>query len=749
MRRILPAAALLLALAAALLAWRIRPGSAGEAARGRGDDGDPAARATAELAAAPRASADRGRRREAPGARPEAVAEPAGGASSGLSILLLDPEDRPMPGQVLDVAWLGDPGEGEFQLRGTTDAEGLLAAAIPDARRIEGIALEEGSDGPSLWADGPFEAAPDRPTVVVVQLPRPARVSGIVRDEQGRPVAGARVEVEPEAALGPVPFVEPFQPPKAEAIADAEGRFSLATRAGCVALTPAADGYDASEVALACLAADATTALDLVLQGSSRTLQVEVRAGGRPIESPVLVTALRPDGSPSAAGLREPLRIDRGAVRVTPSLYSVGISRDGDWTIVVSVAKGFAEARVPVPPGDERLVVELRPAAPDPRLVHVRGTVTSEGGAPVAAEVELRRGPDFDWGTSGRSDELGRFDLELLPEPPATVFLAARARGFGRATLGPIELDRLPASVDLVLGPERTIAGVVLDPDGRPIAAHATIRGTASSPIGFDVEPPAEGADVGEEGAFSFVGLPPGKFAVFAVADDRSRRLPPGCAVAEAGEQDLRITLGSGLEGFASIEGTVREAGTGSPIAGARIAAGTARGGGWSSGDAYSAEDGSFALRGCPSEVLTLHADAAGHALFETAIGPLPPGRRALDLELQPARTLRLLVVDPAGAPRPGVFVSAVDADGGPILLRDAAGHAGDDSAITDLAGRVDLHGLPATKVAVLVGRSAGGDRFVTNAAYEVPNEAQPERLEVGFDLRLQVDAVQRIVLTR
>jgi len=179
------------------------------------------------------------------------------------------------------------------------------------------------------------------------------------------------------------------------------------------------------------------------------------------------------------------------------------------------------------------------------------------------------------------------------------------------------------------------------------------------------------------------------------------------------------------------------------------VAAGLPRSDAWRSADVYSHEDGTYSLPGCPTETLFLYVDAPEHAIFASEVGPFTPGPHEFDIDLLPQRTLRLLVLDASDSPLPGVFVSAVDAQGKRIPLRDAAGHGDDDLALTDLAGRVDLRGLPAGPVAVLVGRPEDGSLAVANAPYRMPDEAQPERKEFRFDLRLAVDSVQRIVLPR
>lgn len=761
MRRLLLAAIVLVSLATGLLVWRIQGTGPGDATAVVVPPNPPAPRPEPSLAPQQRTPTERGRR--APAAEVGAPADLTNrqDAPSVIRILLLDPKGDPWPGVGLRV--LSRSEDGEFDLYATTDRAGMIATDIDDPRQIELIGLDEGPDG--LYAEGPFESAPDRPQVVVVKAPRTAQVAGIVRDEEGRPIPRARVEMEPEPVLGLDPFVGSFHAWKSEVDADADGRFALEISEGCFAFTPDMDGFDPGEIAFACLSADAPTVVDLTLQGASRELQVEVHSGGKPLGASVLVTATRaPAPAPRDRVLRDPLSIQRGGERRGASTYAVAISRDGDWSLVVSLAKGFADATVPVGPNDQRIVVDLRPPEREAHIVWARGTVSSNGGTPLPAEIAVFHGSDLEWASVGRTDVAGRFEIDLDSRETDPVFILAREPGFGSAGVGPIDLDRLPTSIDLVLRPERIISGIVVGPDGAELATRVSIHPSSGifaplSPAAtpaperfLDMIEPVLGSDgeAREDGSFVFRDLSEGWYEIWARAQDESLGLPPACVVAKAGERNLRIVLGSGLERFVALSGVIREAGTARPVAGARVAAGLARGGVWRSADVFSGEDGSYSIPGCPTEALLLYVDAPEHAIFASQIGPFSPGTREMDVDLPPARTLRLLALDSSGAPFSGLFVSAADAHGKPIALRDAAGHSADeDPMLTDLAGRADLHGLPAAAVVVVVGRRADDGRVVTNAAYQAPNAAQPERKEFRFDLRVSVDPVQRIVLPR
>ena len=745
MRRILVVAAALALLLVLALAWRMR-----EPERGAGPTAPVAAAGEPNAAAAPLTALVRpSRRTEAAPAPPPADEGALAARPDGITILLLDAAGKPLPGKGLAVYWLEEGRE--LVVEGRTDASGSLATPIAAPDLLEGMVLEDSA----LHAYGPFESAPDRPDVVVVRCPGFARLEGVVRDETGQAVAGALVEIEPQPVLGLDPYVGSFVVERRDAETDAYGRFEVALAEGCFALAPAAEGFDAAEVALPCLAAGTATIVDLVLQGSDRKVEVEVRANGKRLSEPVLVTPTRAADPPPTSGiLRDRFAIERKSESAGESVYLARLSRDGDWSVTVTLARGYADAlRVPIGPADDRIVVDLRKPEPPRGAAWIRGTVSTQAGRPVSAEVVLFHGVNLDYATIVRSDVAGAFAIEIDPREPGPLFLLAREEGHGAAGAGPIEPARPPTSIDLVLGSERRITGVVAGPDGVGVPARLSLQParTFFTPLLPTGGPPPEGffdeavgAETDEEGAFSFRGLSEGAYEIRARAKDPDLGLPPACVVAQAGDGELSIVLGAGLERYATLAGTVRESGTGRPIAGARVAAGLVRGGAFRSEDSFTGEDGRYFLRGCPAEPLEVFVDAPGCAYLRLDAGPYPPGEHALDLEVLPERTLRLLVVDSSGTPVAGVYVSAADASGKPILLRN-----GDDVLVTDLAGRVDLRGLPAAEVLVTAGRRGEEHRFVANAAYQAPDAAQPQAREQRFDLRIPLAGVPRIVLER
>jgi erythromycin esterase len=166
------------------------------------------------------------------------------------------------------------------------------------------------------------------------------------------------------------------------------------------------------------------------------------------------------------------------------------------------------------------------------------------------------------------------------------VFTAAAAAATGAESQGAIE-------------------GAVLE-GGQPVAGALV---AVVAPQAHDV---ARAARTDATGHFRFAPLAPGRYGVTATADGRTGGLALDVDVARAGTTQATITLGGD---FRVVRGTIRDAATGEPVAGARLSAVRSS---EVDGDIFAVDvtAGAFNVR-LPRASYTLHASAPGHAVTE------------------------------------------------------------------------------------------------------------------------------------
>lgn len=300
--------------------------------------------------------------------------------------------------------------------------------------------------------------------------------------------------------------------------------------------------------------------------------------GGPPPETePVLSTldpvGLRgqvqgPDGQPLAGAAVAAGQLQTGAQGWTLCQSDAGgrfqlSSRELPASGLLEVsARGFATRLVPIE-GQAELVVVLLPA----RQIAGRVVAKEDGRALADAQVEAESAT---WRGLARTDEAGRFALPDAPEGEEPN-LFVRAEGRVAAVASP------PATGELVVALERgqAVRGVVVDPQGRPVAAAVWVV-----PAGQLVAPHAVRAD--EAGRFEVWGVAPGD-DVLVLAETRDAATPLTGTWQPAGE-GLRVELGPRssltLRGAMGGELTLRAVDCPAPLPGAARALGRPRAGG-------------------------------------------------------------------------------------------------------------------------------------------------------------------------
>jgi len=178
------------------------------------------------------------------------------------------------------------------------------------------------------------------------------------------------------------------------------------------------------------------------------------------------------------------------------------------------------------------------PAEPAPEIVfrlaaaaRVRGTVRTNGGAPVAGAIVRADAGGPEWmsqasgepaGPSTTSREDGGFELEGLSPGPARLY--ARADGFARGPATPVDLEpgETESDVEVLLREGGTLRGVVFGPGASPVP-EATVQLVASST--FEVVH----TESAEDGTFVAEHLVPGTWRIIVLpAHDRMEELVTG-----------------------------------------------------------------------------------------------------------------------------------------------------------------------------------------------------------------------------
>jgi hypothetical protein len=177
--------------------------------------------------------------------------------------LAVDEEGRPLEGAQVSVLDAG----GKVLAAARTDASGRfrLHGVPPGRLRIRAVA-----PGPGLGAVADLQLPPPTPDLVTISLTKRAAIAGIVRERDGRPVAGARVTLSGPAGIE-------------ETSTSREGKFAFAAQGGkgC-RLAASAEGF------LAPAALDAVepdNPVDLVLGRGATVRGRIVLPDGRPLRS--------------------------------------------------------------------------------------------------------------------------------------------------------------------------------------------------------------------------------------------------------------------------------------------------------------------------------------------------------------------------------------------------------------------------------------------------------------------------------
>jgi RNA polymerase sigma factor (sigma-70 family) len=384
---------------------------------------------------------------------------------------------------------------------------------------------------------------------VEIRLDGGGRISGEVRDESGKPVAGAQVRAGSLTGMVPWPQVR-------DAFADASGRFQLTGLARRSIQVMALDEQGASAMATADLGVAAEATLTLTLSARQSIDGVVVDSLGKAV--PEAQVSARPTerfkpGQPNPWDLRGlPLLLSDGAGR-----FRFSALPDGDY-LISAAPPGAAPGTVALQPttraraGDRGIKVVVRGEGV------VSGRVAFEDGtAPVSFSLDL--GPVATIpipfvGTGGPfSLEAPAGHQQLTVSGPA--FVSRRLDRFevqegGRKDLGTITVVR-----------GRSISGRVVAGDGMPVAGAQVVAGQHITGSGTALYIPTESfaaqeTTSGEDGRFSLSGFSRGALVVIAEREGRGRSstisITPG---PQNSEVELVLRPAGSLEGRITRDG--------------------------------------------------------------------------------------------------------------------------------------------------------------------------------------------------
>ncbi|MBI1381421.1 MAG: hypothetical protein GC161_10080 [Planctomycetaceae bacterium] len=463
----------------------------------------------------------------------------------------------------------------------------------------------------------------------------------------------------------------------AHGVADADGRFALEwtgeqTELYVAALAPTA----ATETPLRWSAADGTP-LTLTLEPRA-ALIVELRAGAGFSEGSApnfhkaglrLQSSLQTPKEPTEGVANT--RFDtiawvdeagRATFLAAPVNQNLEVAYEGNLAVAAMKSVPLLVS------GEQRsLPMQLDAGA------HLLGRVVDEAGAPIESAHVRARG-ELGMGAVGtlvsaRTNKQGRFDLRLLS--PTVTSIAITKQGYvrGQHDVGPALLHGSRRDLgDLVLEQGASLAGRVLDSDGRPaagVAVLAHMNPTSQLQTGTTAgwSSDANAATTDAEGRFQLRGLAKGVHY-----DLTARRDTDGgfqLAVQEDmpdGETNLVLVLVPAPGAIGKVLDP-----NGHPVAGAEVRAKREETSAWPWEDelfytpARTDAEGNFRLQMEKPGTFSIRAAAKGFAPSLT-VSIAVPGDVPLELQLRRSLTVNGRVVDTTGDPVQGATVSKADA---------------------------------------------------------------------------------------
>ena len=641
-----------------------------------------------------------------PPAEPDAAAEAPTTARVSGRLTFLDGE--PAADLELRVGLLGMARERSPTT--TSDADGRYALEVPAPSELVGLHVGAGPASPSQRHRRKQALEPGEEAVFDLELARGGALAGQVFDLDGRPVAGAVVEGWTLSLYQ----MRQATPESAErrTTTNGDGRFELQALGPSFVL--AARGVELASHDRVHGQVDEGGRLDgLQLRVSAaRTISGRVEDElGRPVADAALTFRSTTTAGQQRLTEHEDVFRDGAPAREARSgpdgRFQVADLCQRQYTVLATHAD-FAEWTGDHGPEDGELVVVLSAGAT------LTGTVVSasDGRALPGARVHLGSRAAFHTQTNdvyAEADEEGRFHLAGLTADDEG-WVSAQAEGHAVNVLSPVVItDGELTDVVVSLGPERPLAGVVVDVDGAPVAdavvtAESDVEvplreGTVSPRPTWEREFGAGRTRTDEQGRFAFHNLHEALYRL-AATDPVSEVVAHG--EASTGREDVRLVIDPDATVGVTLAGVARDAATGRPLQTTFFVTPMLQSGPGFSGTSSSFHDeaGAYHITGLEAGTYLLNANADGYAPWSGGVLELEEGEHRYDIDFLAVRNVTFRVVDGYGNPMQ-IDLRFVDEGGAELMIESGPGTR--SSAVrTAPDGTALAKGLPAARLTVV-----------------------------------------------
>ncbi len=534
-----------------------------------------------------------------------------------------------------------------------SDASGKWSMAVARHNQTL-IAIKDGFFRPIM----DFSACQDS-TAVKVETKPGGTIKGRVIDEQGKPVAGARVTAE---------HANCFQEQSARS--DADGRFVLSGQDldAKAQVSASADGYEYS------------SDQPVIFDGGKREAEVELTLKKTKVRT-VSGRVTNPDGTPV-----EHAKVAYGLGDNYSDYVYVWTDKDGNYTlknasarkcVVVATRKGLAPAYKPIDADiDAHFDFVLKPGhTVEGRIENEEGDPLPDAGFGAYMKIDACDTPDKLYGMSyAVADKDGHFKLSSLPE--GKVYVYVDHKGYDSIDYEPLNVDHKDYTLVLRKRVKGHICGTVKrESDGKPVAefnvrlgfSRAGGRSSGLAPGLVDRGVNFQSA----EGRFTIDGLTPNEgYQVIVTAPGYARGTADPVIVKPISDQDYSKTVVK-LRPAKAFEGSITDADTGAPLGDALVAA-----------YSLSGFEGSFDwdMSHTSAQTVSVRADANGKFRVDSmpfAYGMLmieKPGyartmvkgvnfTRPLQVKLEKGATVTGSIADENGTVHQGDWVSVMTVD--------------------------------------------------------------------------------------